>query len=421
MKWLCIILSVMTWVVESKNEVSSQGAPESCTAQYSCSYQKGTVRKDDVATLRLESLGAITIEQVEVYMRSNKSAGAGVLTLQVNGETKATKTGSFSDWTGGYDKDNFHPITLLAESIAGVNTMEITLQGTENSLYIEKYVITYEPAEVHVVTLMRGGEVWQVLTETQGGQGVLLPEMADSASWHHIGWSEEDFGTINTLPEKLHAASSRFYPTEDCSLWAVFEWKAPTGTGYITDLQSGVYMYVNCGLHIAMSGQPHDGVIDSAPVDAEDADLYYEIDFAGTDTVYITHALTGTPIGYTGTNMASVASSWLVMHEGEETLFYMQEGGKNYVLWLNIWDSKTQTTHAGLVQANLSTGTPMRLQSIETQTEEPTYTCHPEWTQGIEWPNEGRGDVMNEKARFLMHFGNYELIIENGQKKLIQR
>ena len=104
MKLLCIILAVMSWVVESKNSVSRQGTPpESCLAYYSCSYQKGTVRANDVATLQVTSLGGITIEGVEVYMRSNKSSGAGVLTLKVNGQTVATKSGMFVEWVGSYD------------------------------------------------------------------------------------------------------------------------------------------------------------------------------------------------------------------------------------------------------------------------------------------------------------------------------
>ena len=79
---LSIMSLVMTWTVETKSTISSSGdVPAQVAAEYACSYQKGSVRNGDSATLTLASMGGLTIERVEMYMRSNKSAGAGVISV----------------------------------------------------------------------------------------------------------------------------------------------------------------------------------------------------------------------------------------------------------------------------------------------------------------------------------------------------
>ena len=420
MKLLCIILTVMSWVVESKNSVSCQGTPpESCSAHYSCSYQKGTVCAGDVATLQLTSLGGITIEGVEVYMRSNKSAGAGVLTLKVNGQTVVTKSGTFKDWTGSYDNENFHAISLLSTAVAGAQEMEIRLEGMENSLYIEKYVITYTPVAPRTVTLFYGAREWGQLTEAQGGAGVVLPLVSDTANWYFAGWSDSDFGSSTSKSHTLYAAGERFYPSADCSLWAVFAWQPLKEKGYLIDLQSGTYLYVNSASNQALSGVPLEGKMAAADVDDKDLNQHYYVHFTDAQTAYITHVATGTPIGYSGTEMAPTASAWQVYHEGDQTLFYMTYENKTYVLWLNIqYNTDETSTYAGLLPATLGTS-PMHLQYVQT-TGENYYTCHPEWAQGMDRTAEDQSGVQ-DKARFLMHLGQYDLLLINGQKMIHQR
>ena len=408
----------MSWVVESKNSVSRQGTPpESCLAYYSCSYQKGTVRANDVATLQLTSLGGITIEGVEVYMRSNKSSGAGVLTLKVNGQTVATKSGMFMEWAGSYDNENFHAISLLSTAVDGAQEMEIRLEGTENSLYIEKYVITYTPVAPRTVTLFYGARECGQLIEAQGGAGVVLPQVSDTANWYFVGWSDSDFGSDMSKSHTLYLAGERFCPSSDCSLWAVFAWQPLKEEGYMTELLTGTYMYVNSTGNKALSGIPAEGKMAAADVDNRNLNLHYYVDFTDAQTAYITHVATGTPIGYSGTQMAATASAWQVYHEGDQTLFYMTYENKTYVLWLNIHDSTESTTYAGLLPAALGTS-PMHLQYVQTIGEN-TFTCHPEWTQGIDRTAEDESGVQ-DKARFLMHFGHYDLLLINGQKMIRQ-
>ena len=83
---LSILSLVMTWTVETKSTVKGSGdVPAAVTADYACSYQKGTVRSSDNATLTLVGLNGIMVERIEMYMRSNKSAGAGVISVYADG------------------------------------------------------------------------------------------------------------------------------------------------------------------------------------------------------------------------------------------------------------------------------------------------------------------------------------------------
>ena len=175
MNLLMLILSaVMTWTVETKSSVSGDGTyPASMSVTYSCSYQKGTVRKDDVAMISFSNMGGMTIEQIEVYVRSNKSAGSGTFTVEANESTIATKSGSLKDWTGSYDNVNYYPVPLLQEAVNNVNTLSVSLTGTVNSLHIEKYLIRYTPVSPRSVTLMKGNTEYITLTHGRNSISML--------------------------------------------------------------------------------------------------------------------------------------------------------------------------------------------------------------------------------------------------------
>ena len=180
MRLLFLILSVMTWTVESKSNVSGEGEwPFDIEVGYSCTYQKGDVRAGDTATLVLSNLGNLSIEQVEVFVKSNKSSGAGIISVVGNEQLLARKDGTFKEWTGSYDNETFHPIAMLSEYCHGINELVISVVGTENSLHIEKFSVTYQMAPAHSVTLMNGTNVYKVMSEEKGGAGILLPSLPD--------------------------------------------------------------------------------------------------------------------------------------------------------------------------------------------------------------------------------------------------
>lgn len=409
MKILLILLATMTFTVKSWNSVEADGQwPYDFDVTYSTtSHQKGDVRQGDTATLAVKHLEGIDIERVEVYIKSNKSAGAGTFTVTADGRTVTTKSGTYKDWFGAYNNSEFQPLSLLTEPVSGVDELVVTTEGTENSLHIEKYVITWKAAEPRTVTLMHSYRLYTTLTETSGNQGVLLPALSDTANWHFLGWTKTELWESYQCPS-YYPARTTFYPKEDCTLWALYVYRLESSPIYMTEVESGEYMYVNRDMEKALSGVPSGGVMNYEEVSAENENLYYDINFTAPDTAYITHALTGTPIGYDGTQLAANASPWLVYHDGEETLFYIHANNKPYVLWLD-WFSG----NAFLFQASPG-ASPMSLMAPPSAWGMPSYTCHPE-TQDIDSVSVQKDDL----ERVLMQFGPYELILQ-GDKKYIR-
>lgn len=421
MKLLLILLSVMTWTVESKDAVSGQGTwPYDIEVSYSNTYQKGQVRAGDEAVLTLSNLGGIMVQKVEVYVKSNKNAGAGTFQLSFQPSAYSHQiSGSFKDWFGVFDNENFHALNLLSESQEGVNILQIKLTGTENSLTIYKYVITYSPGAPHTVTLMNGDTQYDELTEEQGMSGVVLPKLDDLEDWKFTGWSEKEFWTLDVATDVL-SANSKYYPIDDCMLWAVYEYRTGEGSANMTDIQSGRYIYWNTNTKLAMSGTPKSGRLTTINADPANEQQQYDVEFnASGDSATIQHVPTGIYIGYDGTKVVESKRKWLVYHEGEKTAFYIHYGEKTYILWPDIM-SEGNPDYAGLYKISgdeTLKSTSTALMSAKTATGDTSFTCHPESPKGLE----GLMDERMSGVENIMHMGNYDFIIKNGQKFLIFR
>lgn len=418
MKLLLVILSaIMSWFVASKSKVTCEDAyPKNMQVSYACTYQKGDVRAGDTAKIAFTNMAGMTIERIEVYVKSNKSSGAGEFTVIANGATVTTKSGSFKDWFLEYDKDTYHPIALLSGAMKGVEELSVTLVGTTNSLHIEKYVIEYAEAAPRTVTLMNGNEVYTTLTETAAGAGVTLPLLPDITSWEFEAWSPKEFWETDHISyADLLFPETKCFPAEDMTLWAVYKQDSASETSsYVTELATGVYIYENSAIHKVMSGVPENGIMESEYLDVQDEQQHYLVEFQSDTTAFITHAPTHTPIGYSSAAaLVAEPSLWKVYHEGEETLFYAAIGKKNYVLWPDLTSGDGSIDYTGLRAANPGPS-PIRLRSTLIPERMIVYTCHPE-AQGLE--NIYTNGLQNERT--LMRFGAYELILRNGQKELI--
>ena len=409
MQLLLLLLSVMTFTVQSKSDVEVSGTcPPLLEVSYSCTYQKGDVRAGDTATLSLTGLNGIALETVAIYMKSNKSSGAGKITISADGSVIGQEEGTYADWFGGYNNTDIQPIGWSGTQKADMLQVQIT--GTVNSLHIEKYEIQYSEGARYTVTLMNGNEVYQELKEKNGGSGVVLPALSSTGEWQFMGWSETEFWEVTSIPQ-FHAPESTFRPSHDCRLWAVYQKGSSLKQLYVKDLTEwGIYIYFHSVTYKAMSGTPVDGRMESAPLDLNDEKQYYRVQYINPDTAYIFDMRSETPIGYSGTKLAAVLSPWKVYHEGEETLFYTEINKKNYVLWPDLTDEGGNEWYTGLWQAEPGSS-PIRL--IAPMEQHISYTCHPE-AQGIEATHAGA----DGKERVLMNIGNYELIIKNGKKQL---
>ena len=409
MKLLLLILSVMTWTVTSKSSVTGDGEwPYDIEVGYSCTYQKGDVCKDDVATLILDNLGGIAVESIKVYVNSNKDSGAGTFTVTGNGQKLATKSGTFKDWVGKYDNSQFYPIEVLSGFHRGLTSLSIELKGTANSLHIEKYVITFQMPPAYSVTLMKGNDIYNTLKETQGGGGVVLPNLPDENKWHFLGWSEVEFWTLYTEPT-LIPANTTYHPAKDVSLWAVFQMGDTISTDCVTDLQSGDYLYVETTNNIAISGTPADGVLAVSAINVFEENQWYHLELNATgDSATLRHVKTGVYIGYSGTKIVENANIWCVWHENDRTALYMTKNGTNYVLFPNMAGEHGGT--ATLYSTKYVSTSPTGL--VPAVREKPAvlgWTCHPESELDIVAPKA-------DAQEYMLQIGNYQLRIKDGKK-----
>lgn len=413
MTWLTILLSILTLTVDSRTAVTATGdIPPSAEVSYNCSNQKGTVLQGGEAVLELSHLAGMTVSQVEVYIRSNQSGGGGTWSVSIDDRIVATKGGSFDQWFGEYDNKNYHALSLLPKAYTDVQEMTVRLQGSDNSIHIDRYVISYTPAPAHSVTLMRGNEVYQTLTESYSGAGVFLPAMSDEDGWRFVGWSETEFEQTATRPALIDP-KTQCYLLTDITLWAAYESILPEDSIYLSELTDGEYLYTNSYSNISLAGVPdNSGRMETKITDRTNLSQQYTFSFTpAKDTAYITHAETGAPIGYdTSRKLVTNSSPWRVYHEGSETILYATIAKKNYVLWLNIQDLNTGTYYAGLLAAEPQ-NSPLKLVCPATQNEM-VYTCHPESGMGFDKVQE------NHKNEYIFPFGNYDLIIRNGEKEL---
>lgn len=407
---LSILSLVMTWTVETKSTISSSGdVPAAVQAVYACSYQKGTVRNGDNATLTLVGLNGIMVERIEMYMRSNKSAGAGVISVYADGARIAQKEGSLRDWIGKYDNTAFTPIEVFVGQQQLQDSLVINLEGTTNSLYVEKYVITYQQAPIYTLTLMEGNGIYTALTEPTGGAGVLLPSCPNKDEWQFVGWTDTPFWNVSSLSGNIYPPQTTITLTEDKSLWAVWRYVPHPEEMYMAQMQSGDYIYANTDNQLAITGVVENGRMQQALVNPLDSNQIYHVDFdPSAQIATIQHMLTGQYVGYKDATLVAEPTEWLVWQEGNNTAFYTLYDGKKYVLWQNMMDEQSGQRYAGLYATNDVSKTPTALIYPQQQSEQ-LYTCYPEENMAVE-------SVTTTTNEIIVPFGIYEIHIIRGEK-----
>ena len=171
---------------------------------------------------------------------------------------------------------------------------------------------------------------------------------------------------------------------------------------YVTDLQSGNYLYLNSVTNMAMYGTPKSGKVGSTTVDKNDKNQHYYIEFNATlDSATIQHASSGTYIGYNSSKkMSTDPCKWAVYHQDDKTLFYTTIGYKNYILWPDLLDGSGTEWYAGLLNTDSHEGTTTALMACPSKS--------PDAINLIE---------TNGKA-YVIPFGLYDLIIQDGKKIL---
>ncbi len=159
------------YTVATTTLVTSSGtAPSGSNATYSQTYSTAKqLTNGNSATLTLSGYAGYKITNIDFEMRSNSSSGAGTLSvvagstsiLSIN-PTAAFNTSSwYGAWSATYVSVTKNPTPY---SIASGENVVITIAASANSLYIQKYSITYEPVSTNDTTSKVESPTTQVST-----------------------------------------------------------------------------------------------------------------------------------------------------------------------------------------------------------------------------------------------------------------
>ena len=139
----------VTYTVSSTSAVTKTGtAPAGSNATYTSTYTtKCQLIKDKSMTLTLSGYDGCKITGLTLSMKSNKSAGAGNMSMKIGATTiSSIATANFNDatWNGAYSQ-SYVDVTpsVTATTVGNGQNIVITIAATVNSLYCESFTLTY--------------------------------------------------------------------------------------------------------------------------------------------------------------------------------------------------------------------------------------------------------------------------------------
>lgn len=417
MELLLVLLTVMTFTIESKTSVSMDGLwPYDIGVNYANTGTKGNVEAGDKATLSLSGLENIQLESVTLYLKSNMDAGAGVITMTADGASLYSKSGTYKDWFGFYNITSYQPIGWSGKKTLNQGTLVIEVDGTANSLHIEKYEIHYTqaPERPYTVTLVMDGAQKQI-TESEAGSGVVLPLCPDVDGWYWDGWSTAPIAEQTTFQPYLLYAGDTIYPKKDLMLWAVWTDVMPPTWEKQTQPESGYYSF-EVHNKILYSGVDKNGLVPMIDAGMVYMNSIYYIDFITDSTCTIEVA--GGQNNYIGYDMTTktlkdAPSVWKckVLQDSTWLFFAAQDGEDYWMMYQKMMDYNAWLSDYTLGD-NPNNG--WSLYALPDPHETIHWWSYPV-THAVVTVN---GEWLRVKSEWRIPFGNYELIITNGQKKL---
>lgn len=369
---LCLLThaETVTYNVQSYNTLSVTGvAPNGSSATFFSDTQSGNrISAGHTATLTLTGFDGLMVRSIRLAMRSNKSAGAGSLTLYM-GETlmAAIADASFADdsWNGAYVNDSMVtiPVPLSASFIVQDDApIVLTVSASVNSLYLGACTVEYESESLlcHTVFLSTGTSTTLLpMQESMPGHGVVLPMLPDADSvWHFKGWVEAQVPHTSLCP-MYYPAGVVYHMQTNRILYALYTNKV-TLPPLVQDTAptSGLYAIVNAQTYNCMMtgavvqyrvetvpAEPMFGAdsLYRLPIETVPQECRYQLDIVDGDradrkSVTIQHAATGKYIGYSTSSThqlrsnAGVWSMWR-MANGSWVFYHdLREDGSAYCL-----------------------------------------------------------------------------------------
>lgn len=441
---LAFLFSILTatYTISSTTSVEASGVlPEGATHTYERSAttgQKGQMTAGNSTRLYLTGWEGCTIRTVTLSMRSNKSAGAGSLRMRIgNNEVWSIADEPFDSdaWAGQYTMD-FVPICKHMQATVD-GDIEIVISATENSLYIQSYEIAYEEVvpSCYTVSFVTGLDFQpEPITQTAIGAELILPAWQDTAIWHFEGWSEREVEEGDSVPYLMQPGTS-YLPKKNTRLWAVY--RDVDNILPISEMASGEYVLTmhndlttslsGSGMamcdavankqialcEVSMAALPDGGYDLCSPL-AEA--MVYDITVLSDTTLQMTHLLTNSPIGHEARALSAEPSLWhyTALDDGSYAIYYPYDG-QTYALYFNL-DIYGNDVVATAVQLNMAQWHKDAIWLFPA-----LYATHTSWPfgklEGVE--NIISPDSIGKNAEYIMHFGAYELWINNGQKTLI--
>ena len=420
---------------------ASGDVPAGATAAYVCTYQKGTISAGNTATLTLTGWQNVDVSKVVLYMKSNKTSGAGSLSMKADDVVVwSIPNAGFnsSAWASGYRTD-YVPVTHTFRTPVSGTVLSIEVKATESSLYISHYEIEYtrHTPVPHTVTYETGIDTEHFLpvTESAAGEGIILPDIAwQEEDWYFLGWTTSPVIEETKCPP-YEQAGTRLFPKEDMTLYALYTNQLNHRWTAATELQSGRYLMTSPVFKSSFHGDAASGYIPltashvtSATVAGEPAYVYTIADWE-TDEVYyleiladsmltIRNELSGNYLGVRQNKVASARYEWQYRTYSDGTLLlYSSSEQGEYVLQIAEsldkmeWAKLSRTTINDRPNGNLCL---FYLPNSETDAKWSSYP------QRILPVGETYLDGKPQPS-YDIHFGNYILRIQNQKKYLIIR
>lgn len=337
--------------VDSYHAVRTSGdMPDGLETSFLSTTQSGgRITAGNTATLTLAGMEGTIIRSVALFMRSNKTAGAGSFHMYTDEREVATIADapfSASSWNGAYCSDSLVRIEVPMSAFKLNSELTMQITASANSLYIGRYEINYTKSAnpLGVVSFVSGtSQVFPSQQETFRGAGVWLPTAdAPGAEWHFLGWTTEPVVSTTSCPEYF-PAESRYYPSGAVTLYALYRQGDAPGDLYSTEnLTSGTYALVNYDYTCLMMGpvvshhvgarnvsinRVMDAPICVIPGETVSADCRYILSVTD-DGVTLQHELSGQYVGFSSGSSPSlrVAESLWTVYPGAESSFMFCHG-----------------------------------------------------------------------------------------------
>lgn len=421
---------------------ASGDVPAGATAAYVCTYQKGTISAGNTATLTLTGWQNVDVSKVVLYMKSNKTSGAGSLSMKADDVVVwSIPNAGFnsSAWASGYRTD-YVPVTHTFRTPVSGTVLSIEVKATESSLYISHYEIEYtrHTPVPHTVTYETGIDTEHFLpvTESAAGEGIILPDIAwQEEDWYFLGWTTSPVIEETKCPP-YEQAGTRLFPKEDMTLYALYTNQLNHRWTAATELQSGRYLIAAPSVYSILHGDAVGGCISLTPghvtlatVANEPAYVYTIADWE-TDEVYyleiladsmltIRNELSGNYVGIRQNTITSVRCEWKyrVCPDGLLLLYSSSERGDYALRSAELMDKMLGVKVDEKTPINTWPNGNLCLFYLPDSETDAKWSSYPQRILPVgETYLDGK-----PQPSYDIHFGNYILRIQNQKKYLIIR